>query len=585
MKELLFIGILLGLFWFPFIGLEGTEQENLSLKRGGEEGTNSRMMVPGSTADKALVLATNTRPGDNPASGGTSGKIRLPPTIINIEDLSEMRLERDGNLRLLLPEIERARLRLDEPGRNPAFDHNGKKRKNTTSPGGDGDLDGSGRDGSGTRHVLSTFELTYGFYDTLEALVSTGLEARDMAWQVTYRRKRDEGFDKDGKRLANSLRGSDSLVFDFSWNRDAFDLSAGVVFSGGMLGLQGNTNFSQLRTIGLDARLQAGYIISTVTRMKLDFLLGHGTHVLDHPSARQEVENYSADAALEITMQWPRRLSLKTDIGLVLDESTDSGTGAHENSVTAFSGGSRFGFSIGPVSMTVGGRLLAGESAWFSPGLDANWRLSPEFAFFGDIGREVFFLRFRQSVLQEPFVSAVLPSLPVDRFRMAGGTRWQPSSSLSLVGTIVHASYSRYPGLVENADGLYEYSFSDPDVTTVSAEIRFTPGSWLDLKAGWQQRLTSEEVPWLPDWEITTSMDVLIPDSDTSLRAVLKIEGDRNLPGLGAYTLLDLRLQQAIGSTSSIIVDVRNLLGTKWRLRPLYWQPGLTLHAGFSARF
>lgn len=574
--------LIVGMSSFDVFG--ASDQESLSLTRGEESGANTTNSIPGNSVDTALIQSTNTRPADFP-TGVKTGKIRLPPTIINIEDLSEMRLDRDMTLRLLLPDIERARLRLDEPGRDPANGqgHGSSKRDRTAKI--DGGIDGSDRDGSGTRHVLSTFELTYGFYDTLEALVSTGLESRNMAWQVSYRRARDEGFDKDGKRLANSLRGRDSLVFDFAWNKNAFDLSAGVDFSGNMIGLQGNTNYSQLRTIGLDARLQAGYIVSTVTRMKFDFFLGHGTHVLDHPSTRKEIENYSADAIFKIDMQWSRRMNLQTDVGLVFDESTDSQTGVHENSTTAFSGGSRFGFSLGPVSITLGGRILAGVKTWFAPSADANWRLSPEFSFFGDIGREVFFLRFRQSVLGEQFVSPVLPVLPVDRFRVAWGTRWQPSSNLSLVGTVVHAAYLRYPGLVENADGLYEYSFSNPDVMTVSAEIRWMPGPWLDLKTGWQHRLTSSDVPWLPDWDVSSSINFLIPDSETSMGVVVKIEGDRNLPGLGAYTLVDLRLQQALSTTSSIIVDVRNLLGTSWRERPLYWQPGLTLHAGFSARF
>jgi len=561
-------------------------QEVLPLTRGEGTVTNSIAGTAGTnTADMTLARMTNTRPGDSPA-GSLKGKIRLPPTIINIEDLSEMRLERDMTLRLLLPEIERARLRLDEPGRDPAGSvADGRTNRRGRSGGVDGGRDGSGTEGSGAKHVLSTFEITYGFHDTLGAMVSTGMEFRDMAWQVRYGRRRDEGFDVDGKRLANSLRGSDSLVFDFSWNKNAFDLVTGVAFTGEMKGLQGNTNYSQLRNIGLDLRLQAGYILSSVSRLRVDFLLGHGAHVLDHPLSRRELENYSADASATLAMQWPGRMSLALDSGIIFEESTASDSGIQESSVTAFSGGGRFGFSLGPVSLSLGGRILAGTETWFSPFLDANWRLSAELAFFGDIGREVFFLRFRQSVLGHSFVSAELPSLPVDRMRMAAGARWQPSSSLSLVGTVVHAVYARYPGLEENGRGLYAYTFSNPDVTTISAEMRLSPGQWLTVKAGWQQRLMSDEIPWLPDWEMDAAVEFTVPDSGTTLGTVLAIRGDRNVPGLGAYTLLDLRLLQSLGSTSSIVVEVRNLLGTVWRARPLYAEPGLTLHAGFSARF
>jgi hypothetical protein len=352
-----------------------------------------------------------------------------------------------------------------------------------------------------------------------------------------------------------------------------------------MSGLQGNTKYSQLRNIGLDISVQAGYILSTVSRVRVDFLLGHGSHVLVHPQARRELENYSADASLLLAMQWADQLSLKTDIGIIFEESTSDDSTIHGNSITAFSAGSRFGFSLGPVSFSLGGRILAGSKTWLAPSVDANWRLSPEFSFFGDLGREVYFLRFRQSVLAQRFVSAELPSLPVDRLRMAGGTRWQPSSAFSLVGTLAYAAYKSYPGLEESQRGLYTYVLSDPDVTSLSVEARLIPGPWLTLKAGWQQRFVSEDIPWLADWELDSTVEFKIPDSGTTLGATLKIEGDRHLPGLGAYTLLDLRLQQMLGETSSIIVEARNLLGTSWRLRGLYAEPGLTLHAGISVRF
>ena len=149
-------------------------QEVLPLTRGEGTVTNSIAGTAGTnTADMTLARMTNTRPGDSPA-GSLKGKIRLPPTIINIEDLSEMRLERDMTLRLLLPEIERARLRLDEPGRDPGgYEADGRTNRRGRSGGVDGERDGSGPEGSGGKHVLSTFEITYGFHDTLGAMVST----------------------------------------------------------------------------------------------------------------------------------------------------------------------------------------------------------------------------------------------------------------------------------------------------------------------------------------------------------------------------------------------------------------------------
>lgn len=541
-------------------------------------------LSPEAAATNAIALAlgraTNRQPSDAPA-GPLKGKIRLPPTIINIEDLSEMRLERDATLKLLLPDIERARLRLDEPGQDLELTGETNQQGRFSNPSG-------GRDGSKesrNKHILSTFEIMYGFYNTLDAMVSTGMELQDLAWQIRYARHRDEGFEIDGKRRANSLKGRDSLAFDFSWNKNVFDLVTGVVVSGEMTGLQGNTNYSQLRNIGLDLHLQAGYILSSVSRVRVNFLLGHGTHVLDHPLSRQELENYSADATATLAMQWPGRLSLSLDSGIIFEESTASEPGLRENSVTAFSGGARFGFSLGNISFSLAGRVLAGTETWLAPALDVNWHLSPQLVFFGDLGREVFFLRFRQSVLGQAFVSAELPSLPVDRKRMAAGVRWLPSNNFSLVGTLVHAAYNRYPGLEENGRGLYAYTFTSPSVTSISAETRFASGEWLSLKAGWQQHLMSEAVPWLPDWELDATIEFVIPESKTSLETALAIKGDRNLAGLGAYTLLNLRLLQPLGSTSSIVVEARNLLGTRWKMRPLYDEPGLTLHAGFSARF
>lgn len=510
---------------------------------------------------------------DKPAADRST--LRLPNAIINIEDLSRMDVDRGRGTGSLIPTVDRTnQLFDDQPG--DFRDRDGTGGKN-------GDKDGtSGRPGD-TR-TLSQMEILYGSFHTLDAFVMTGMERKLFSYQVSFRRNRDEGFDKGGTQVANSAAGGDDLVLDLGWSRDRFESGVSLRFYERTAGLQGNTNYSQSRGTGLRIDWKGTYIFSSSGRFLFSVGASGLRHVLDNPVAQATLNAYGTEVSLGTDFNWVNRSFLKLRAGVLYQNSESSAQADSrlQDPLLSVEGG--FGF---------GAFTLSGGIAIHAPGFDAvqpapfaklEFHAGRTLTLYAQGERKITWLDQEKNLVRTVFADYTPLDRPEDSLRLGGGGKLK-AGPFVLTFSLFYVDYSRLLVPELAANNLYRLVVWNPGMIEIAAEAHLFLYRRLSLRLSFTQRLLDETIPHFAELLFAASCEWRIPKIETLLAVTGRFEGSRNDGALDPYFLLDVSLRQPVVRGLSAVLLIRNLLGADSRQREFYQEPGFSIHGGMSLRF
>ena len=408
--------------------------------------------------------------------------IKLPSAVINIEDLSHMEVKRGRSVGTLIPKVDRADFLKDgQPG--DFRDRKNGKQGSRKSGGGKGDV-----------RTLSQMEITYGTFNSLGALVMTGMEKKLFSYQVSFRRNRDEGFNRDGSRVANSSSGSDDLLLDIGWSRDRFESGVSLRFNEKTIALQGNTNYSQSRNTGVLLDWKGSYIFSSAGSFRFNLGFSGDRFVLDNPTDQQTVTSMGIRAGTYLDFAWAGRSFLKMSLTMFYQnmDCNDLDDARLQDPVFSIKGG--FGF---------GRFTLSGGVALHVPGFDsvlpapfARLAFNPggKVSFYALIGRDIRWLDHDRMLMRLPYAAYSPLERPEDRWRIGGGGKLKLGAFV-LSFSLFYLDYSRFFAPVEDSSGLFVLQEQNPGMMELSAEARVFLYKSLSLRFRFLQRFLEETVP------------------------------------------------------------------------------------------
>jgi len=498
--------------------------------------------------------------------------IKLPAAVIDIEDLSHMEIKRGRDVDSLIPRVDRKDfLKEGYPGdfQDPAT---GKKRKKAAAG------------GKGSDRTLSQMEITYGTFNSLGALVMTGMERKLFSYQVSFRRNRDEGFSKDGSRVANSSTGSDNLLLDIGWSRDRFESSISLRFDEKRTALQANTNFSQSRNSGVLLDWKGSYIFSSAGSFRFNLGFSGDRFVLDNPVNQETVVSLGLRAGTFLDFNWADRSFLKIAL-IMMYQDMDADTSEDvqlRDPVFALEGG--FGFGVVSFSAGLALHVPGLESALAAPFARLSVNSGGRLSFYFLIKRDVNWMDHNRMLMWMPYAAYAPAEEPEESWRSGGGGKLKLGPFV-LTCHLFYLAYSRYYAPEENGSGLYALKEHSPGMFELSAEARVFLYKNLSLRFAYLQRMLGYTVPYFPEILFRAAAEWRFPGLKTLLTVRGRIEGSRNDGALDPYCLLDLGVRQPIIRGFFAVFMLRNLLNSDYRQRVGYAEPGISLHAGVNFRF
>lgn len=500
----------------------------------------------------------------------TAGDLKLPPAVINIEDQSSMLLIRSRTQQQLLPDLDQGSNRTAAAGSLTLWDYDtasGRKAKQT----------------------ISSIELLYGTYDALTASVSTGKEYQDFFYQVSYLRQRDEGFNKDGDRVSNSLRGTDDLHLDFGWTKDSFEASSTVRFFGRMTGLQTNAFYSQSRKNGLSFNLKSSLIFSTVANMNFVFSGSRGQIVLDNPTNRFALDDYATSAKVSFSFNWPKRRYLQVGMQVRYEKfASDQAVDSVQQDFQLFAKG---GFSLGnSVSIALGSgmKLVDFSELQMTPSLTVTLKPWKAFHLLLEAERSVEYLDFQRGILDAPYALYQPLETPEKQLRFGGGVRFRPSESMVFSAKCRYHIYDSYYIPAAAGSGLYSWQLLGRlEMLQLEFAFRYYVHRYLNLRVEYLHSLPEQQTAYLAESRLRSTVELTVPSILARIGLTAEYIGarDGDSGALDGYLLLNLRLEQGLSDSFALLVQLDNLLDSDYRLRSRYLEPGITLRAGLSIRF
>lgn len=520
----------------------------------------------------ALIAADNDQDKSKRKQGSRSA-LKLPPAVINIEDRSEIRLSRNSTHSNLVPEVDRK-----------------PQERETRTPVSLADMERIYLQARRRRRRLrsvSRFQLTYGSFDALSALVATERETAHEHYRLSYRRSRREGFERQGSTLDNSQRGLDDLRLGFTWNKSGFEAGALVSFYEEQEGLQANTNYSHAKKNVLALELRANTILSPVADLKFHFRGGKGLFVLDNPANQDSLENWSAIARLNLGFHWELRRHLNLELAA-----------RYEDFQAPFAGGSTIrdlmagisgGMALGPAFYgAVGARfhLVNASRLEVAPRVHVTMRGSSLFTLFLEAERSLRYLDFEQGILRQPFATYTPNTEPALGWKSGGGVRFRFSEQLLLSATLHYEDYSALYVVSAAAGGLFAFQREAHSLlrSTLALKYHLHKQFVLDL----EYRILapdSGEIPYLANQHFSGRLEFSLAGTGTRVALEGNHLSARNNGALPAFFRLDLRLRQTFSPNIHGVLGLDNLLDQTIQTRDSYYQPGITLHGGVEVRF
>jgi len=503
---------------------------------------------------------------------GDASRLKLPDTIINIEDKSEMLLKRNQDWRSLIPDIDRKRKGLDNPLGGPISRKDLLQRK-------------------AGKQTISSFEFTYGSFDSLFTYVSTGKEDKNLFSQIAYMRKRNNGFSKNGVSIANSLAGLDNLHIDLGGNYDEFEFSLNGNFIEKQDGLQGNTNFFQSRKRSLGIVLKTSYIFSSTANMKFE-LRGETGHLsLDTITSPQGLDTLGMTTRLDFGFSWARRRFLA--IGLKMqyekyDATFDSSSETRDLSVYT-----RGGLSLGPFYLHLGAEMHLTDLREFQflPAAKLTLKLIKNLDIYFEFKRDLLYPDFKSAILKMPYATYIPFKDPSLEESMNGGIRYRVLGNLLLLASIKLSTFDGYYTVAPQLNGLFALSRVNDSVTITSVNLgfKYTLSETVQINLRHIQKITkTSELPYEPDMLFRMGIKFSIRNWGTILKLSGEFAGQRKdaaSADLDNYFLVVLRLQQTFVKNVEGVLQVVNLLNQDYYLRDGYKEPGITVHGGMSIKF
>ena len=438
--------------------------------------------------------------------------------------------------------------------------------------------------GKTAARTLSQMEITYGTFNSLGALVMTGMERKLFSYQVTFRRNRDEGFSRDGSSIANSSTGSDDLVLDIGWSRDRFESGVSLRFAEKTTALQANTNFSQSRNTGVLLNWKGSYIFSSSGNFQFHLGVSGDRFVLDNPVNQNTVSSLGFRAGTYLNFSWASRSFFKMALTMMYQnmDSDDSVDADLKDPVFSVSGG----FGFGPFLLSAGAALhIPGfEDPLAAPFAKLSVNSGGKLSFYFLVKRDITWMDHDRMLMKMPYATYSPVEKPEDCWRLGGGGKLKLGAFV-LSFSLFYLDYSRYYAPEVDANSLYILKEENPGMLELTAESRVFLYKTLSIRLGFVKRFLDETISYLPEMLLHTSLEWRIPEVKTLITIKGRLEGARNDDALDPYFLLDAGVRQPIIKGLSVVFIVRNLLNADYRQRVGYFEPGISLHGGVNLRF
>ena len=497
-------------------------------------------------------------------------RLSIPDTIINIKDKSEMTIRRDQDWRSLIPGFDKKIKDKDSPFLGKVSRDDLLKKK-------------SGK------QTISSFELLYGSYRSLSTVVSTGAEFNNIFYQISYMRRQNDGFDKNGSRLGSSLSGLDNLHIDFGLNMDKFEFSVNGHFVEKLDGLQANTNYFQSRKSSIGLLIKTSYIFSSIANFQFDFESRAGKLALDAVSNPEGVDSYTGKASLIFGFSWSKRRFLSIGFSM-LYESVIPESGAR-GEIRDFSGFIKGGFPIGSLFYINFGLkthfqdLLNTEAA---PSIKLTTKFAKNFEIYFSYYREIAYFDFKTSIIDMPYSAYSPVEDPVILNSIGTGVRMRLFSKLILSGGLFNLDYDRYYSVNSSSQNLYLLNPVSVEIFQAVIDLKYNPFKAFLFSLRYVQRIdTSASLYFEPDTRIKIALKLSIE----SWGSTIKLSGDfisgreSETSGLKDYFLLGLRFQQQFAANIYGLLQIMNILDSQYVIRENYLEPGLKVYAGINIKF